>query len=270
MGNVEVSNFAKHTCEDCGKKTGYLTGRKVNKCRSCNGKTTMPINAKKRHRMYKGAKTWNPFKGCNYDCIYCEPSFKRLCRLFNKCAFCRAYIPHCHYERLAKVPNAEIVFVAGNGDLAFCPVDFVMEIIKVIRKNPNQTFYLQSKNPKCFEWLIKELPENVILVTTLETNRDEGYGKISKAPPPSIRYRDFLLLKYPRKVVTIEPVMEFDFDIFIDWILGIDPEYVWIGYNSKPKAVKLPEPSKEKLRSFIDLLRSYGIEVRGKDLRGLE
>jgi len=27
--------------------------------------------------MYPDTKTWNPFVGCNYDCVYCEKSFKR-------------------------------------------------------------------------------------------------------------------------------------------------------------------------------------------------
>ena len=32
-----------------------------------------------------------------------------------------------------------------------------------------------------------------------------GYYQVSKAPPPSERYRQFLDLDYARKVVTIEP-----------------------------------------------------------------
>lgn len=221
-------------------------------------------------RMYPETKTWNPFKGCEFDCIYCEPSFKRICRLYNKCFYCKEYTPHEHPERLDRIPSGKIIFVAGNGDISFCRPRFVHIIIETIKKHPDKTFYLQSKDPACFGRYIPVLPSNVILVTTLETNRDEGYEKISKAPKPSERYKDFLALKYPRKVVTIEPVMEFDLMVFIAMIGRINPEYVWIGYNSKPKAVQLPEPSKEKLKRFIKELRATGIEVRGKDLRGLE
>jgi len=42
---------------------------------------------------------------------------------------------------------------------------------------------------------IEFLPENTYLLTTLETNRDIGYGEISKAPKPSQRYNDFLGLE---------------------------------------------------------------------------
>jgi hypothetical protein len=49
--------------------------------------------------------------------------------------------------------------------------------------------------------------------------------------------------------------------------LRLRVEYVWLGYNSRPKSVKLPEPSPEKVQEFVGLLA--GIEVRGKELRGL-
>jgi len=220
-------------------------------------------------RMYAETKTWNPFKGCEFGCIYCEPSFKRICRLYNKCILCKEYIPHGHPERLEKVPKAKIVFVAGNGDISFCSPKFVRRIIETIKKYPDRTFYLQSKNPACFEQYLPLLPQNVILVTTLETNRDEGYEKISKAPKPSKRFRDFLNLKWKRKVITVEPIMDFD-HWFFDMITIINPEYVWIGYNSKPKDVQLPEPSLEKTKYLIDKLKAFGIEVRGKELRGIE
>jgi len=64
----------------------------------------------------------------------------------------------------------------------------------------------------------------VILVTTLETNRDAGYGEVSKAPVPSERYRQFLDLEYPRKVITAEPLLDFDAEVFADWMAKIKPE----------------------------------------------
>lgn len=221
-------------------------------------------------RMYPKTKTWNPFKGCLFDCIYCEPSFKRICRLYNKCPLCKQYLPHEHPERLEKVPKAKIVFVAGNGDLSFCRPEFILRIIETIKKYPDRTFYLQSKNPRIFYKYIPHLTSNIILVTTLETNRDEGYYKISKALPPTQRFIDFVALPYPRKVVTAEPLMDFDLDEFVERMLLINPEYVWVGYNSRPKDVQLPEPSIEKTMKFIHKLIEANIEVRGKDLRGIE
>jgi hypothetical protein len=134
---------------------------------------------------------------------------------------------------------------------------------------PDKTYYLQSKQPACFEPLLGILPGNVILLTTLETNRDAGYAAVSRAPPPSVRYQQFKALKYPRKVVTIQPMLDFDVKTFANWIRSIRPEYVWLGFNSKPESVTLPEPTPEKVQKFAGLLKKAGIEIRGKQLRGV-
>ena len=228
-----------------------------------------------KQRMYKGAKTWGVFVGCKFDCAYCVPTFKRQAkRQKQNCPKCYGFGPHSHEERLARIPSADIIFIAGYGDISFCPPKDTRKIIEAIKKHnakcPHKVYYLQSKRPEYFEQFLTELPDNVILVTTLETNRDYGYEHISKAPPPSERYRQFMALDYSRKVVTIEPVMDFDLDVFTEWIRKINPECVWVGFNSHPKSVKLPEPSNEKLVALLDNIDGMGIEVRTKDLRGIE
>jgi hypothetical protein len=172
----------------------------------------------KKSNMYADAKSWNPFKGCRFDCTYCGPSFqKQAKRQKQNCSKCYDYVPHCHEDRLGKIPSASIVFVAGNGDIAFCPPAFTRKIINAVASHKSRTpktFYFQSKRPAYFEQFLPLFPQNVILLTTLETNRDDGYKAISKAPPPTERYRQFKMLKYPRKVVTVEPVVDFDEDVF--------------------------------------------------------
>lgn len=61
----------------------------------------------------------------------------------------------------------------------------------------------------------------------METNRDQGYERISKAPPPTERFRQFLALDYPRKVVTIEPVMDLDLDTFAGWVFDFGDHNVF-------------------------------------------
>ena len=163
--------------------------------------------------------------------------------------------------------------MAGNGDLAFCPSEFIHQILDRIDKHrPRQpkTYYLQSKRPECLAPFIPRLTPNFILVTTLETNRDEGYELVSKAPLPSVRYQQFKALDWPRKVVTIEPVMDFDLEVFAGWIVDLKPEYVWLGLNSQPDKVQLPEPSPEKLRGLVRVLDEAGVEVRFKKTRGMQ
>ncbi len=77
-------------------------------------------------------------------------------------------------------------------------------------------------------------------------------------------------MNYSRKVVTIEPVLDFDLRTFAAWIRSIRPEYVFVGFNSKPESIELPEPSEEKVQKLADRLLDAGIEVRGKTLRGVK
>lgn len=65
-----------------------------------------------------------------------------------------------------------------------------------------------------------------------------------------------------RKMITIEPILDFDVDILASWIAEIRPEFLNIGADSKGH--KLPEPTQEKVEEFILKLKSYGIEVREK------
>ncbi len=229
---------------------------------------------KKKSNMYADAKTWSVFKGCRFGCTYCVPSFQlQAKRQMHICNKCYRYVPHSHEERLNDIPSASIIFVCGDGDISFCPPSFTRKIINAVKQHKpikEKTFYFQSKRPAYFEQFLPLFPENVILLTTLETNRDAGYKAVSKAPPPTIRYKQFKALKYPRKVVTIEPVMDFDEDVFPQWIVDLEPEYVWLGLNSRPSSVQLPEPSPQKLGKLVKVLLGAGIKIRGKELHGLK
>lgn len=229
-----------------------------------------------KNSMYDDTKTWNPFKGCRFDCVYCEYTFKKQAKRQKQiCTDCYNYVPHYHPERLklSKIPSTQTIFVCGNSDISFCRAKYTFQIIEAIKKRnkrrPEKTYYFQSKRPDYFAPFLSDLPTNSIILTTLETNRDKGYRQISKAPVPTVRYKQFLSLDYPRKVVTIEPVMDFDLDVFVDWIKSIDPEYVWLGYNSKPKQIQLTEPDEEKMFRFIIELKKNKIHIKGKELRNL-
>jgi len=132
----------------------------------------------------------------------------------------------------------QFIFTCSNGDVAFCKTESLRKIVDRIRSESSKTFLIQSKDPEKFNRLI--FPDNVILGITLETNRNKNYGKYSKAPIPSKRYGDFLAVKHPLKMVTVEPVMDFDLNVMVHWIKKINPCMVWIGYDSKSN--KLPEP----------------------------
>ena len=163
--------------------------------------------------------------------------------------------------------------MCGNSDICFATTDYTLKIISAIHEHnhrcPNKEYYFQSKRPAYFKPFLRDFPDNVILLTTLETNRDDGIPRNIQGSTTFKEVSGFKKLEYPRKVVTIEPIMNFDVDVFLDWILKIDPEYVWLGYNSRPKQVVIPEPEKKKMRKFIEGLRENNIRIKGKDLRCL-
>lgn len=227
-----------------------------------------------KNKMYPETKTWNPAVGCHFNCIYCRYTFQGILRRFQgkKCNGCKTYIPHYHPERLERFPATKYknIFMFGNGDISCYNRDFVITALQNIscrmEKYPDITLFLQSKDPQCFHQYLIYLPENTVLITTLETNRNIT-NDISRAPDPIMRYNAFREVDWSRKIITIEPIMNFDHDIFLSWIIDIFPESIYLGYNSKPKQVQLPEPSKSKFIKFYLALRHHNFDVVIKDDR---
>ena len=225
-------------------------------------------------RMLDDTKSWNPFKGCRFDCVYCKYGFRYASRMMNnRCMDCYNYVPHCHPNWLKVIPNEQGIFVCGDGDVSFCEPEFIEQIIEKIRKHnerrPFKTYYFQSKRPEYFKPYLGRFPTNVVVVTTLETNRDKGYKDVSKAPVPSKRYEQFKSLDYARKAVSIEPMMDFDIGPFLSWIHALKPEHIWLGFNAYPHKVQIDEPGDVKVLEFMGTLKAEGIRIREKDLRGL-
>lgn len=215
--------------------------------------------------MYAGSKKqWNPFVGCEHGCTYCIPSFQRQAkRQKQRCMKCYEFKPHFHIERLSrhlmrKTKIGEFVSVCLMGDVAFATADQLCTIIHHIGAHPEVTCLLQSKDPRCFNRFEDSYPEesfprNLILGTTIETNRDTS--NISKAPQTLYRSSDLEHVNHSRKSVTIEPIMDFDMDDMVFLVKQVEPEIVWIGYDNHKCG--LPEPSIEKTRELIAELEKF-------------
>lgn len=224
----------------------------------------------KKTNMYKlSVKQWNPFVGCKHDCKYCRSSFQAQLKRWaaKNCEKCENFVPHKHRERLSqKLPKTgymQFIFTCASSDVAFCPTHYLWEIAARIRSEPGKTFLIQSKNPKTFNRV--NFPGNVILGTTLETNKDDLYAEISNAPKPSQRYKDFLQVKHTPKMVTVEPVIDLDVDAMVSWIQNINPCMIWLGYDSRKN--RLPEPELEKVTSLYWELGIRGFTVILKKIR---
>ncbi len=190
-------------------------------------------------------KQWNVFVGCEYDCHYCRKSFQaQMKRQKHNCDDCYTYTPHFHPERLRqslpKTTGDEFIWACSSGDITFAKKEWIEQILDRIRELPFKTFFFQSKNPKCFRDY--KFPKNVLLGTTIESNRI--YKTISKAPIINNRLWDFKDIKHPRKVVTIEPIMDFDYWTLRRWIYSLHPERVYVGYDTKKSGLEEPPFSK--------------------------
>ena len=138
-------------------------------------------------------------------------------------------------------------------------------ILEAMRKDKRKgrVFLLQSKNPACFARLLNGLPQNVVLMTTIETNRDSICAEVSKAPLPSLRFQDFLHLDWPRKALVMEPIIDFDLDVIVEWVTKLKPETIMIGSASKGRR-NLPEPSHLKVLELHKELQGLGFKTYDK------
>lgn len=220
--------------------------------------------------------------GCKHQCGYCIDSFqKQMKRQRQRCEKCYTFEPHSHPERLKKLnpeklkklkkglPRTygdEFIWINSSGDIAFAEKEMMDQTLEMIQKWPDRTFFFQTKNPMCY--FDYNFPDNCLLGITLETNRDEEYklNKISKAPLPSFRKKIFVLYQHPRKIVVIEPILNFDLDIFVEWNREINPERIYIGYDSK--GCGLPEPDLIKTILLINELSKF-TKVKTKYMKGM-
>lgn len=182
----------------------------------------------------------------------------------NRCIKCYNYEVHFHEERLRnplpKTKGDEFIWICSSCDISFVKEEWMRKILDRVCQMPFRQFFVQTKQSLFYEnWIF---PTNIWLGITLETNRDEGYEKISRAPPPSKRVENAGRTKID--IVTIEPIMDFDFEIFLGIIQKINPERVYIGYDTKK--THLNEPSLDKTMEFIMELETF-TRVKPKLLR---
>lgn len=203
----------------------------------------MALNKQKGNMYPFVSHTWNPIRGkCPHDCRYCYMKVYPQPELY-----------FVEKEMGTNLGFGNFIFVGSSTDM-WCVashVDWIKKTLQHCREYGIYNRYLfQSKNPSRFNQFRQLLPDKSILGTTIETNRD--FHGISKAPIPFERMMAMLYIERS-KMVSIEPIMDFDLEVLLSWIKSIEPEFVSIGADSKGH--KLPEPNPEKIHHLINELQ---------------
>lgn len=212
----------------------------------------MSLNKSKGNMYSWTTHTWNPIRGkCPHGCIYCFMKDRDVGSL------------RLEKKTLAdNLGSGRTIFVGSSTDMfaEAVPTEWILQVLKKCKEHDN-TYIFQSKNPRRFwDWemnkdmdLTVEFPSKTILGTTLESNRE--YGQSGKGPPAWIRAANFMHTQLERfkKMVSIEPIIAFDLDIFLGWLKGINPSFVSIGADSKGH--DLQEPTARELDDLVVALR---------------
>lgn len=217
-----------------------------------------------RGNMYNWVQaTWNAVGGeCPHKCQYCYVT--ALKRKFPRMREKYSGEIRIIEKELKPLGKDKIIFVSSCIDLFAdsVPEEIILQVLKHCLKYPHNTYLLQTKNPKRYLHFQSDyedfIPRNVIWGVTIETNRDTS--SISDAPYPYKRFNAMVQVR-GRKMVSIEPILDFDLDKMLIWIEAIHPEFVSIGADSKGN--NLPEPPVWKVKKLIEELEKI-TEVRVK------
>ncbi len=233
----------------------------------------MSIN-KAKGNMYQDIDfTWNPIGGeCEHHCSYCY--LKRCWSMMKnpELRFRESYLND-------NLGQGNVIFVGSATDMFAenVPAEWIKRVITHLNMNyPDNIYLYQTKNPKrfnAFQYRLSGLlPVNkmdVILGTTIETNRQDEVSKISKAPSVTERaraIRNFSTRGWTTQV-TIEPVMDFDELEMIELIEWAKPKKVYVGADSKNS--ELPGPSASKILDLIYALATFAQVKLKKNLARL-
>jgi DNA repair photolyase len=196
--------------------------------------------------MYKWiTHTLNPVRGeCPYQCSYCfvrRWGKQNPLRLDEK-------------DLRANLGEGNFIFVCSGCDLFHpdVPEEWIISVLSHTGQFPKNKYLLHTKNPERAVSFSGWYDNSHTLCVTIETNRI--YKGISKAPPPLERAQTLEAFD-GKKMITIEPVMDFDPVPFAELVRLCNPAQVNIGADSGNN--RLPEPGPEKIGWLIEALRPY-------------
>ncbi len=212
----------------------------------------MSLNTQKGDMYGFVTHTWNAIKGkCLHDCVYCY--MKRFPQ--KELRFDEKELK----TQLSKGDERNHIFVGSSTDMFAenVPSEWIIKVLEHCNEYPLNTYLFQSKNPIRFKEFVSYFPPNKIIGTTIETN----HNMCDSAPEPFQRSKDMFELRdiiASSKMVTLEPLYDFDLFELVAFVKMCNPDFVNIGADSNTvKNYRLFEPSSEQVNDLIKELKKF-------------
>ena len=220
----------------------------------------MGLNTSKGNMYDFVTHTWNAIKGeCFHGCSYCY--MKRWGKL-NPVRLDTS-------ELKTDLGAGNFIFVGSSCDMFAenIPEEWILKVLDYCYQHDNR-YLIQSKNPaRILDYITHPIFSNkAVVCTTLES--DSFYSDImQKSPHPmqrSIAMKQISEWNVPT-YVTIDPVLDFRLDYFIEMIKECNPTQVNIGADSGNH--HLPEPTADKVEALIAELKKFTTINRKTNLK---
>ncbi|KKN58781.1 hypothetical protein LCGC14_0548760 [marine sediment metagenome] len=215
----------------------------------------MPLNKQKPESdMYNWiSHSFTPIRGrCPYKCKYCYAKHftQKALHLDQKDLKLDLYKDSTPDKR-------NVIFVCSTIDMFHpdVPIEWIEEVLRHCNEFPDNKYLLQTKSPHRYWHFTHLFTKHYALCTTIETNRDTS--SISLAPPTCRRVVQMAVLsnKGYNVSITIEPIIQFDLEIMVEWMKEIKP--LWINIGADSKGHNLDEPSWDKVEALISELKKF-------------
>jgi len=189
--------------------------------------------------------SWNPISGkCFHECSYC--------------AYKDFSVGELQLEEMPftkDLGSNKFIFIGNHNDMFAqnVPDEWIGAVLEYCKEFPNNLYLFKSKNPARMFNFVNLFPSKYFFASTIESNRI--YEGITLAPSVEQRTLFMAQCTLMSKAITIEPILDFDLEIFTNSIRNIKPRWVAIGADRTGN--NLIEPSKEKIISLIEELQKF-------------
>ncbi len=261
-----ASIVASESNYDISSKDAQMLIKKNQNLSVIKGIFEQVLNKRAKGKMFNIVSgTWNPVTGCLYNCKYCWARDLATTKLMNANRYKQGFKPILNENEFrSRFGKGDLIFVSDMGDLfgEFVQSEWIQKVFDHTAKFPEAKFLFMTKNPSRYYEFLDNMPSNAILGATIETNIDEIVKKnlLSNAPMPSQRYKAMKDLDWRMKIISIEPILDFDLETLSGWIRDIYPFLVYVGYDNYNHELK--EPSQSKTEQLLDNISDFTLVVR--------